>query len=264
VQSAYKIIGLNAASRIAKSKNDFKSAYLFLEKSYAFRDSVYLINKKNQLYQIDKQFDLTQKQIENNLLIISNKNQLIWITLLVILILSAGILFLFYKNRIEKKKNKIENEMIRTKFLAEKMQIQNSRNNEVIKVRLETKINHTLKFNELNKKFIQKELKDEFSELMLQESILKPKDWPSFIKEANSVFNNRLEELTQKHPSLTKLDTIVVTLICLNVSMKDICVLLDMTIETMYARRKNIKKKLFLNEQIQLDDWLKLQMNVNY
>lgn len=182
-KTAYRIIGLNAAALISKNKKDYLKAYHFLEKSYLFRDSIFRQNIKSQLYIIDKQYDTAQKEKENTVLTISNKARVIWITILTIIVLTISVLFLIYRNRTERKQRKLEIENQKKQFLAETLQNENEKKKEFLKLKLNSILNNTLKFNELNKKFIEVDTKDEFSKILIQKSILKEVEWPHFIEE---------------------------------------------------------------------------------
>jgi hypothetical protein len=80
------------------------------------------------------------------------------------------------------------------------------------------------------------------------------------IYEVNKLFDNKIERLKQEIPELTPTDLIVIALICLKVNISDACVLLDMTSNTMYVRRKTIKKRLELHADTDLEEWLQDKM----
>jgi len=63
-------------------------------------------------------------------------------------------------------------------------------------------------------------------------------------------------KLSENKKTLTPADLIVITLICLHKDITDCCSLLDMSINTMYVRRKRIKKRLDLDADIDLDKWI--------
>ena len=63
-------------------------------------------------------------------------------------------------------------------------------------------------------------------------------------------FNNKINNLTSS-------DLIVISLMCLEIDITDCCSLLDMEINTMYVRRKRIKKHIGLSKEDDLEGWVK-------
>ena len=88
--------------------------------------------------------------------------------------------------------------------------------------------------------------------------ILAKNEWGYYIDETNSLFNNRIEELKDKCTELTPSDIIVIVLISLGIDISNACVLLNSSKETMYIRRKRIKKRLGID--IDLEEWIKVNI----
>ena len=75
------------------------------------------------------------------------------------------------------------------------------------------------------------------------------------------LFNNKITDLKAAHTELTPSDIIVIVLIGLEMNVSDSCVLLNSSKETMYGRRKRIKKHLDLDNEVDLEEWIKLVIN---
>ena len=90
-----------------------------------------------------------------------------------------------------------------------------------------------------------------------------PKQWDEFLSEFNAASNNLLEHLRSEHPSLTKADMLIIALILSELSIQDICILLNQTKHTVWSRRLRIKTHLELTESDNLDEWLKRQLAAN-
>jgi hypothetical protein len=251
-----KVLAYSAASLIAKNKTDYKKAFDYLEKSYMLRDSIYQANSNDQLYRIDQQYNSVQKDIETAALKLDNSNKIIWITVLTIAILVVLIILLLISNRnkkkhaihaIEKQNLEFEMETKHNKYLQKR---------EMLLIKLNNKIDNTLQFNSLNKNLLQQDKKEMFMQEIAKQSILDEYEWLFYINEVNSLFDNRLISLQQKFSELTTLDLIVIALICLKVNITNSCNLLDMTKNTMYVRRKTIKKRLRLDVDVELERWV--------
>jgi len=252
----YKIIGLHAAALIAKNGNDYKKAYLFLERSYLFRDSTFQQNIRSQLYRIDKQYDSAQKERENAALKIASKTQTIWITFLAIAILAVLVVLLLIINRQKRKdaKNKFEKQQIQ--FDAETAQMRNLQKQDILRVKLLENIANTLEFNNLKKTYQQTEKQTEFYAQLAKQAMLSIEVWQYYIDQVNYIYDNRNDELRIKYTELSKTDLIVIALICLKVPIQESLILLNMSKNTMYVRRKTIKKRLYLAPEVDLETWL--------
>jgi hypothetical protein len=258
----YKIIGLHAAALIAKNGNDYMKAYHFLERSYLFRDSTYQQNIRSQLYRIDRQYDSAQKERENAALKIASQTQMIWITLLVIAILTVLVVLLLIINREKKKdvKNKLEKQQIQ--FEAETAKMRNLQKQDILLVKLLENIANTLEFNNLKRTYQQTEKQAEFYAQLAKQGMLSEGVWQHYIDQTNYIFDNRIEDLKLKFTHLSMTDLIVIVLICLKVSIIDSFVLLDMSKNTMYKRRKTIKKRLNLGAEVDLEKWILANVNL--
>ena len=257
----YKIIGLHAAALIAKNGNDYKKAYLFLERSYLFRDSTFQQNIHSQLYRIDKQYDSAQKERENAALKIASQTQTIWITFLAIAILTVLVVLLLIINRQKRKdaKNKFEKQQIQ--FEAETAQMRNLQKQDILRVKLLKNIANTLELNNLKKTYQQTEKQTEFYAQLAKQAMLSIEVWQYYIDQVNYIYDNRNEELRIKYTELSKTDLIVIALICLKVPMQESLILLNMSKNTMYVRRKTIKKRLYLAPEVNLETWLLENIN---
>ena len=227
--------------------------YYILEKAYVKRDSVFQKNIRSQLYRIDRQFDLSESEKQKAELTIANQTQLIWIILLVsgILIAFFAIMFLIDWN----KKQKIiqDKKMQALEFEKESEKKNNEQKREIIQLTVKNKIENTLNFHRLKKGFSSKEA---FIQEITEQSILTKNDWKEYIKNVNQLFDNGIYKLNQQHVDLSQLDQIVIALICLKVDINNSCNLLGMIKKTIYTRRKTIKKRLNLDAETDLEEWV--------
>jgi len=250
------LVGLHAAAIIAYNKAEYRNAYKYLEESYVLRDSMTSQNIASQLHRIDKQYDFTQKEIENKSLKIANQTKIIWIVSLAVSFLIVLVMFLLIRSKSRQKQAENEIEKQRLKFERETIETQNLQKRELLKVKIQHKIENTLAFNKLNKSIMAKGKKDELFEEVKMQATLSEKDWSIFIKEVDNLFESRISKLKQEYTNLTDTDCIVIALVCLKINIPDSCLLLDMSKNTLYNRRKTIKIRLNLDADTDLDKWI--------
>lgn len=258
-----KLIALHSAALIFEESKDYKQAYFNLEKGYLLRDSIYAQNISDQLHRIDKQYDLTQKEIENKSLKIANQTKVIWIISLAISFLIVLVLFLLFRSKSKQKQAEDEMEKQRLRFSKETVEIQNRQKRELLKLKTQSKIGNTLSFNRLNKSLLALGKMEQFLQEITKQSTLSEKDWPVFIQEVDNLFDSRISKLKTTFNALTDTDCVVIALICLEISIPDSCILLNMNKNTLYNRRKTIKIRLGLDANTDLEKWIVDYMSDN-
>jgi hypothetical protein len=149
------------------------------------------------------------------------------------------------QNELANKELEYENEVIKNKY-EQKQQL--------IKAKLNQNIENTLEFDRLKKKYKESAKREEFQAQLGRKWLLTEDVWKQYIYEVNSLYDNCIYTLKEQY-GLTNTDMIVIALICLNVSLNNSCILLSMEKNTMYTRRKTIKKRLELNPEVELELW---------
>jgi len=247
-----------AGAGVFESRKDFKQAYYLIESAYLNQDTVFRNKLQSQSYKIDKQFDLSEKEKENTELKIANRTKIIFIAVLIILVLI--ILLLFQRRNILNKKKQVvlEMEQQKTEFKLKEKELENSMKYELLLSKLQQKIEMTLRFNKIQQGVFNPKKQDEFIETMTNQVILAKNEWQYYVDETNSLFNNKITEMKNKYTELTPSDTIVIVLISLGIDISKSCLLLNSSKETMYIRRKRIKKRLGIN--VDLEEWIKMSI----
>lgn len=143
----------------------------------------------------------------------------------------------------EKLKNEIE---AKNRKLSAKALYLSNRNNLVSNIIKDLeKVNSVKKDTQLNNQL--KNLKD----LLKAEN-----EWESFIKHFEEVNQGILENLKQKHPSLNTNDLRFLSYIYMNLSLKEIALIFNITPQTCRKRKERVSKKLGLETSSQLYDYL--------
>lgn len=240
---------------VFESRKDFRQAYYLIENAYLNQDTVFRNKLKSQSYKIDKQFDLSEKENKNAKLKIANRTKTIWIGVLIILVLI--ILLLFQRRNILNKEKQagLEIKQQKTAFELREKELENSKKQELLLSKLQQKIEISVRFNKLQQGSYEPQKQAEFIEKITNNMIFTKDEWQDYIDEANNLFNNRVSDLKNKHRDLTPSDLIVIVLIGMKIDISDSCTLLNSSKETMYIRRKRIKKRLGIDDD--LEEWIK-------
>jgi hypothetical protein len=255
-ESKHKALQYYVGAYVAKDEGNLSEAFNLYKKAYSIRNAFFKETIRKQLYRLDKQYDLTQKEKENAELKIDNRNKVIVITLFAIVFLIGMIVFITLHNRNKSKRmlHEIENQKLR--FEVEKKKADNEKKNEILLSKLQNKVENTLRFNKLNLGIAASDKLEAFVEEIKKQSMISDSEWQYYMEEINHVFDNKLSHLMNSYPQLTNNDVNVLTLICLKLDISDCCSLLNMNKNTMYRRRNTIKERMGINKDKELEEWV--------
>ena len=241
---------------VFESRKDFKHAYYLIESAYINQDTVFHNNLQSQSYRIDKQFDLSEKEKENAYLKIANQQKVIIISLLALAVLTVLVILLIIRIRNKQKQAAYELEKQRLEFEIETKKAENELKRKVLRTKLLNKIENTLQLNKLKLGFLDKEKHNEFIAKIAEQSVISPNEWQYYIDEVNHLLDGKITSFMVEYVELTASDLIVIALICLGIDIPNSCILLNMSSNTMYTRRRRIKSKIVLGKDIDLEEWV--------
>ena len=245
-----------AQAKIYDNESNYKKALHSMEKAYLKQDTVFRNKLQKQLYHIDKQFDLTEKEKENTKLIISNRNKVIAIEILIIGVLAILLILTLAVINHRKKQTAYRINQHKLEFELRNRQLELEKKKELLMSKLKQRIELTLQFHNLEQKRVRTSKSDDLLAMITDQIMLKESEWAYYIDEADSIFGNKLSVLQSKYSELTAHDMIVIVLICLEIGVPDSCNLLNTSKNTMYIRRKRIKKRLGIDSEADLSAWL--------
>jgi len=251
-----------AGAYVARGEGNHDQAFHYLEKAHVLNDSSFQRSTRNQLYRIDKQYDLTEKQKENSQLKIANQQKVIIITGLILITLAIFYILLLLRSRHKHIQAKLELENQRLEFENETKRLENEQKRNLLVAKLKNKIENTLQFNRLKMGFQDTGKHDEFIKEIARQAIISENEWKYYTDEVNHLFDNKINELKVKITELTPLDLIVISLICLDIDITNACSLLDMSSNTMYTRRVRLKNKMGIAKEVDLEKWVKQNVAV--
>ena len=256
VESKYKVVQYFLEAYVTRDGGDIRKAFNLYEKAYSIRNAFFKETVKNQLYQLDKQYDLTQKEKENATLKIDNRNKVIVITLFTIVFLIGLIVFITLHNRNKSNRIILDMENQRLHFEVEKKKTENEKKNEILLSKLQNKVENTLQFNRLKMGITSSDKLEAFLEEIKKQSMISDSEWKYYMEEINNIFDNKLSHLMNSYSQLTDKDLNVITLICLKLDISDCCNLLNMTKNALYHRRNIMKERMSINKDKDLEEWV--------
>ncbi|MBP1676431.1 MAG: TPR-repeat-containing protein [Bacteroidetes bacterium] len=248
-------------ARIHSQKKQYDLAYNEITDAYLLNEKILTDRIKSQIYSIDKQYDFTEKEKENATLKIANKNKLLLIGGLTMMVISALIFLLYIRGIHRKKQAELELRNKKTEYEL-KIKAQEAKNKyDLLKQKLQQRIEISLQFRKIQNNPTLNQKKEEILDDIIRKVILQKDEWDYYENEVNSLLNNKLNELREHYKNLTKADMIVIALIYMDVSTTDTCTLMNMNKETLYTRRKRIKKHLNISEDTEIEAWLHAYAN---
>ena len=242
------------------NEGNYNQAYEAMKDAYIFQDSIFVAKLRDQIYSIDKQFDLVEKEKENAELKIANRSKIIWIAVLVIIVLIIINILLMINSQFKKKQLQQALEQQKLELELNKKESENRKKHDLLLSKLRQRIDMTINFNRVRQGQFDPVKQINYFDIIANEIILSEKEWQYYIDETNSLFNNKLIEIRNSHTELTPPDMIVISMICLGVDISDTCQVLNMTKNTMYSRRKKIKKRLNIDVEDDLEEWIRLNI----
>jgi len=246
-----------ANGSVSENRNNFKQAYYSFKEAYSRQDTIFQEKLKSQLYTIDKQFDLSEKEKENARLKFANKIKVIWISLLIILVILALVVLLLINALYKKKQAEHIINQQKTEFELKEKELEIKTKYDLLLTKLSQKLETTIHFKKLQLGTTNPQKHEEFIEELTNQIVLVENEWQYYIDETNGLFNNKIAILQKNHTHLTSSDLIVISLISMGINITDSCILLNSSKETMYTRRKRIKKRLGIDAEVDLEEWIK-------
>lgn len=245
-----------AGAYIEKHQKNYALASRHLEIAFRQQDTLYQNKLQSRIYSVEKQFDFSQKELENLELKISNRNKIISIFSLIMLILIIAII-LFTETAKHRKKILIKDfEQKQLEYNLISLKQIDEQKKKLLQIKLHSRTQNTLYLRKLEMGLKNQKKIDDFMENISKQAIISELEWEAYIAEANQLLDHKISILAAQYPKLKQPDIKVITLICLNLDITDCCTLLNTSKNTLYHRRLLIKERLKLDKNTDLNQWL--------
>lgn len=237
---------------------ELDSAYLYLQKSKHFSDS--LFNAKNEsnskLFKIKNtyletieqnrlQFAMQQQEIEEK-----GRRVAQLLTVLISVVLCCIVVFVIfaYRNKIRK-----------IRMLQE---LEKEKNNVILESKNRELTNYALKDIENDKAvqelldIIRVKLPQEYPSLKSKHVINRNKMWDDFNLRFSKLNHEFYQKINEKHPNLSSTEQKHCALIRLNFDCSEMSQILNITMQSVHTSRYRIKKKIGLPSETSLEDYI--------
>ncbi|MES2410788.1 MAG: hypothetical protein V4535_05020 [Bacteroidota bacterium] len=265
---SFEIKTIEALIELKKKEQNFEEVSRLQHEVITIKDSFYSFEREQIVKSLEVQFDVSEKNRKLQLISaekeVSKLTNYFLVTLLGVLIIVFTILYFFFKRinkrdkQLLKTKEELVNLMEDQKQLKER-QFQNDL--EFKESQLSAITIQMLEKNELldeiktvlNRKepTSEKEIKKLVSKYTIQDN-----NWKDFDNYFESINKNFYTRLKQKYPEISSNDLKICALIKLNLSIKEMASILNISPDSVKTARHRLRKKLQLNTEENLTDFI--------
>lgn len=265
---SFEIKSIEALIELKNNKEDFKEVSQLQNEVITIKDSFYSFEREQIVKSLEVQFDVSEKN--RKLELVSAEREVSKLTnyllglLLVLLIIMFTILY-FFLNRI----NKRDKQLLKTKeelvnLMEEQKQLKEQQFQNDIEYKESQLSALTIQMLEKNelldeiKTIIGK--KEPESEAQLKKLVSKytiqDNNWKDFDNYFESINKNFYTRLKQKYPEISSNDLKICALIKLNLSIKEMASILNISPDSVKTGRHRLRKKLQLTTEENLTDFI--------
>ncbi|MCF6132330.1 tetratricopeptide repeat protein [Flavobacterium wongokense] len=264
----FEIKTIEALIELKKEQQDFEEVSKLQHQIIAIKDSFFSYEREQIVKSLEVQFDVSEKNRKLELISaeqkVSRLTNFLLVTVLIVLILVFTILFFFLKriNKRDKQLLKTKEELVNLMEEQKQLKEQQFQNDiEHKESQLSAITIQMLEKNELldeiktilSKKepTSEKDLKKLVSKYTIQDN-----NWKDFDNYFESVNKNFYTRLKQKYPEISTNDLKICALIKLNLSIKEMASILNISPDSVKTARHRLRKKLQLSTEENLTDFI--------
>ena len=274
-----KLFYLNALKSLfglCKKQNDFTRALAYREEMVAVSDSLTSLEKQRVAKSLEIQFDVAEKDRQLEMLqqkrsIAVLTNWLLWGGIVIVIIVAAGIIIFLTRNS---KRDKLllstkEALLKATESQQELLAAQQLIKEQQLRQQIEYKESQlsAMTLQMLQKNELMQELKDQLThtsdatrdlklDKIINKGLNQDKDWSDFNAHFESVNQHFYTRLKAAYPDISPNDRKICALIKLNLSIKEMAGVLNISPDSVKTARYRLRKKLQLNTEDNLNEFI--------
>lgn len=266
---AFYLLVLEQIIGLRKQQNNYKEATVLQDEIATVRDSINSFDQRRLAKSLETRFNVAEK--DRKLLLLQNErdlsrlsNYLLWTTICFVLLLSAGIIVFLRRvnsrdrallqTREELMKALEEQKSIREKYLQNELEHRESQLS-------------AMAFQIMQKNELMQELKQQVDEnkapagneafhKIINKGLSHEKEWEDFNVYFESINKNFYTRLKDLYPGISPNDLKLAALIKLNLSIKEMSVMLNISPDSVKTARYRLRKKLSLTTEDNLTDFI--------
>ena len=256
---------------LALKKGNYKKAIQYYDQYITVSDTLFNEEKSNLIAAMEatNAFKAKEQQLEmarQNVSLLQQQNRTKYLTILALIFGILAIGAIAWALVLNKNKSLLQKQQALKEAATKTQALQ-----QTIRVKEQELTSYT--FNFVQKNQLIQDLKQSFDSLKQDlnvgqqrkvekissrlNSVLRiDEDWNDFRKHFENAHPELIQQLNQKHPDLTKNEFKLIALIRLNLSSKEISSILGISPDSVKTARYRLRKKLGLNNQVDLFDFL--------
>lgn len=254
---------------LEKQRNDFEKALQYDEEYSFIKDTLSSWEKQRMIKTLEVQFDVAEKDrllklAQKEKAITSLTNYILWGTIGFILLIAVGI-FSFLKriNKRDKILLQTKDELMKLTEEQKRLKEQQLQNEiEFKESQLSALALQMLQKNELLQELKEKIDDDRFNSKdtgigkIISKGQTQEKEWSDFNRYFESINKNFYTRLKQAYPDISPNDLKICALIKLNMSIKEMAGILNISPDSVKTARYRLRKKLQMNTEDNLTDFI--------
>ena len=266
---SFYIKALEAMTAFQKQKANYAAALSYEEKIRTLNDSLYSWERQKIQKNLEVQFNVSEKErqlrmAQKEQAISKLTNYLLWATIAFILLLAGSVIFFIRRNHNrDRLLLKTKEELMVAQEEQKKLKEQQLQNEiEFKESQLSAMTVQMLRKNELMQELMEKLeadqsiSKDNQVAKVIGKAQNQEKDWADFNAQFESVNKNFYTRLKAAYPDISPNDLKICALIKLNLSIKEMAAILNISPDSVKTARYRLRKKLQLNTEDNLTEFI--------
>lgn len=260
---------LEQLKKLKKEQGKYREALVLEEQIRTLKDSLANWERDRIVKSLEVQFDVAEKDRQLNLIqkeknIAKLTNYLLWLGLAFILIISLVAIFFLKRNnkrdklllqtkealvKITEEQKKLKEQQMQNEIEFKESQLSALTLQMLQKNELMQELNNHLK--EINDSNVEKSFRK-----ILTKGAIQDRDWNDFNVSFESTNKNFYAKLKQAYPDISPNDLKICALIKMNLSIKEMAGILNISPDSVKTARYRLRKKLQLNTEDNLTDFI--------
>ena len=253
---------------LKKEKGDYKSAQILQEKIASVKDSVNLIDNQKTIERLKVQFEVGEMDRKLSMAnkekeVVRLTNFLLWGAIFILIIVGSLVVFLLKRINTRDKQLLVTKEHLMNALEARKKLEKEQLNNEIEykESQLSAMTLQMIQKNELMHALQERILaepgkKDDGMQKIINKGLNQDQEWSDFNAHFESINKNFYIKLKSAYPGISQNDLKLCALIKLNLSIKEMAGILNISPDSVKTARYRLRKKLALNTEDNLSDFI--------